>query len=258
MEAGTEVLTEAQREQYDRDGYLIVTDAGIPNEVLDGAVADTKDLYEEEEFGERSDEHGVFYTSHRIMDAWKISANVKAIALNPRIIAILRELYGREPLPFQTLTFPFGTQQAVHSDTLHFNSKPPGYMAGVWVALEDMDMDNGPVEYYPGTHKLPEVTMQTIGADPDYSHYTKYEQYIRELIEREGLEPHYATIKKGEVLIWSANILHGGSKQRDPARSRHSQVTHFYFEGCRYYTPMTSEDPDTEEGTFWRDPQWIR
>jgi ectoine hydroxylase-related dioxygenase (phytanoyl-CoA dioxygenase family) len=258
VEAGADILTAAQREQFDRDGYFIIEDIGIPNEVLDAAIADMDGLYEEEEFGERTDEHGVFYTSHRIMDAWKISENVKAIATNPRMHAILRELYGREPLAFQTLNFPFGTQQAVHSDTIHFNSKPPGFMAGAWVALEDMDMDNGPVVYYPGSHKLPEITMQTVGVEADYTDYPQYERYIKDLIEREGLEPHYATINKGEAFIWSANILHGGSPQRDPARSRHSQVTHFFFEGCRYYTPMTSPDPDTEEGTFWRDPQWIR
>ena len=32
---------------------------------------------------------------------------------------------------------------------------PEGFMCGVWVALEDMDMENGPLVYYPGSHKLP-------------------------------------------------------------------------------------------------------
>jgi len=259
VEAGTGFVTDAQREQFDRDGFFIIEAAGIPDEVLDGAIADTKDLYEKETRAERHDEHGVFYTSHRIMDAWKISDNVKTIAMNPKIHGVLRELYGREPLAFQTLNFPFGTQQAAHSDTIHFNSKPPGYMAGVWVALEDMDMDNGPVVYYPGSQKLPEVTMQDVGVEADYSDYPHYERHIADLIEREGLEPSYATINKGEVLIWSANILHGGSPQRDPARSRHSQVTHFFFEGCRYYTPMMSPEPSSDdEGVFWREPEWIR
>jgi ectoine hydroxylase-related dioxygenase (phytanoyl-CoA dioxygenase family) len=258
VEAGTGTVTDAQRDQFHRDGYLVVEDVGIPEEVLDGAIADTKDRYEKEIKSERMGEDGVLYTSHRILDAWKISDNVKAIALNSRVHSILRELYGREPLPFQTLNFPFGTQQAVHSDTIHFNSIPPGFVAGVWVALEGMDMENGPVVYYPRSQKLPEVTMQTVGVKADYSDYPHYERYIADVIEREGLEPRYATIKKGEVLIWSANILHGGSPQRDPARSRHSQVTHFFFEGCRYYTPMTSPDPSSEEGVFWRDPQWIR
>jgi ectoine hydroxylase-related dioxygenase (phytanoyl-CoA dioxygenase family) len=265
MGAGAEaaIVTPEQRERWERDGYMIVEDTGIAPAVLDGVMADTNSLYMkepgEERWGEaNTPEHGVFFTWHRIMDAWHLSANVKQVALNPRILAILEELFGRKPLPFQTLNFPFGTQQAAHSDTIHFDSIPQDFMVGVWVALEDMDMDNGPVCYYPGSHKLPRVTMQTIGVEADSSNYSPhYEDAIRDLVKREGLEPEYALIKKGQALIWAANLLHGGAEQRDMSRSRYSQVTHVYFEGCRYYTPLMSSDPGSEDGTFWRDPQWI-
>ena len=110
---------------------------------------------------------------------------------------MLEELYGREPLPFQTLNFKLGTQQAAHSDALHFNSMPAGFMCGVWVALEDIDMDNGPLVYYPGSHKLPELTMQDIGAEAREDEYPKYEQYIRRVIEREGLEARLRHDPKG-------------------------------------------------------------
>jgi hypothetical protein len=53
--------------------------------------------------------------------------------------------------------------------------------------------------------------------------------------------------------VWSANLLHGGSPQRDKNRTRKSQVTHYFFEGCKYYTPAISE-PDN---VHWRNPQWI-
>jgi hypothetical protein len=54
-------------------------------------------------------------------------------------------------------------------------------------------------------------------------------------------------------VIWAANLLHGGSLQRNKQRSRHSQVTHYFFEGCKYYTPILS----TRDQITWRDPQWI-
>ena len=47
-------------------------------------------------------------------------------------------------------------------------------------------------------------------------------------------------MKKGRAFIWSANLFHGGSPIRDKSRSRHSQVTHYYFRNCMYYTPLTS------------------
>ena len=73
------------------------------------------------------------------------------------------------------------------------------------------------------------------------------------MIEREALEPHYGLLKKGQALVWASNLLHGGAHQQDRERSRHSQVTHVFFEGCRYYTPMRSDS----ERIHWRDPVWI-
>ena len=78
-----------------------------------------------------------------MFNGWKLSRAVRAIALAPRVLRLLRQLYDRKPLPFQTLNFPIGTEQKVHSDVIHFSSDPPSYMCGVWVALEDIDMGNG-------------------------------------------------------------------------------------------------------------------
>jgi hypothetical protein len=245
----SQLLTSEQRERYERDGFLVLDDTGCPPEVIDGAVADLEHLFE----GEGRKANGVFYSARRIQDAWRVSANVRALARSPYVRGILAELYGREPLAFQTLNFPYGSEQAVHSDAIHFNSDPPGFMCGVWVALEDIDMDNGPLVYYPGSHRLQELRMQDVGADSRADDYPRYERFVAEEIERRGLEPAYGTIRKGQALIWATNLLHGGLAQRDPARTRHSQVTHFFFEGCRYYTPMLTGEGHVE----WRDPTWI-
>ena len=42
--------------------------------------------------------------------------------------------------------------------------------------------------------------------------------------------------------IWAANLLHGGSRQNDRSLTRWSQVTHYYFEDCVYYTPGHSDE----------------
>jgi Phytanoyl-CoA dioxygenase (PhyH) len=244
-----ETITRAERERFERDGYLVLGSTGCPPERLTGAVADLEGLYE----GDGRTEGGVFYHHRRVQDAWRRSANVRAVALSHHVHTILAALYGRTPLPFQTLNFRQGSEQAAHSDTIHFNSKPAGFMCGVWVALEDIDMDNGPLVYYPGSHRLPEVTMQDVGVPAREDQYPRYERYIADLIEKTGLEPAYGTLRKGRALIWSANLLHGGLLQRDPTRTRHSQVTHYFFAGCRYYTPMMSGEGHVE----WRDPTWI-
>jgi ectoine hydroxylase-related dioxygenase (phytanoyl-CoA dioxygenase family) len=263
-------VTDEQRQSFEREGYLVF-DPGLDEATLDGVVADMEGKYGEGEAARL----GVTYADrNRVQDAWRISANVKAVALAPRVLGLLEGLYGRRPLPFQTLNFPKGTEQLPHADAFHFNSLPPTFMCGVWVALEDADMENGPLIYYPGSHKLPEVRTEDLnlrGGQPAgralYSWlrrlarrpqrvedaYQAYERFVAGLISRHGLAPRYATVRKGQALVWASNLLHGGAARADKARSRHSQVTHYFFEGCRYYTPVLSHGGRV----VWRDPAWI-
>lgn len=239
-------VTEAEREKFERDGYLVMDDLGYSDALLDGIVADLDGLYE----GDERVVDDVFYARHRIGGAWRISDNVKGLALHPNVLATVEDLYGRKPLPFETLDFRRGTQQPTHSDTIHFNSMPRGFMCGVWVALEDIDMENGPVVYYPGSHKLEEITLEDVGPDADEAAYSRF---IAETIGRLGLEPEYATIRKGQTFIWASNLLHGGSPQTDMSRTRLSQVTHFFFEDCRYWSPLYSKGDEIH----WLHPNWI-
>jgi len=239
------VLSESQVAEFNERGYL-VADFDLDEAMLDNIIEKLQPLYPED------------YQQNptlpaRIQDAWKTVDEVRQLARNERIAAALQQLLGRQSLPFQTLNFPIGTRQFTHSDTIHFNSIPSNYMAGVWVALEDIDEDNGPLLYYPGSHKLHEYSMNDFDLEPGYHNYPKYEECIQQVVEREQLEGEYGTIKKGEALIWHANLLHGGAPQKDLTRSRHSQVTHYYFADCKYYTPMNS----TADQVNFRDPFWI-
>ena len=179
----------------------------------------------------------------RIQDAWRYNDDVRAIAINSAILSILSKLYGRRPIPFQTLNFPVGTQQHFHSDLLHFSSVPERFMCGVWLALEDIDDDNGPLIYYPGTHKWPIYSNEQIGhlvtERRSFSQAT-FEPLWRSLVEALGIMPRRFCAKKGQALIWAANLMHGGAKQISADRTRWSQVTHYYFENCAYFTPMAS------------------
>jgi len=269
-----EMLRRNDKEEFDSQGFLVF-DPGIDMAVIDEAYSDLIDLYPPE--GTPSDNmqgRVAQRDARRIQDAWRISPAVKKIATAPRVLDVLRDLYGRKPLPFQTLNFKVGSEQRTHSDTFHFNSRPAGFMCGVWVALEDVDMDNGPVMYYPGSQKWEEIALPHVDEfsargetakkvarlkarfrylrDPKADYFV-YEHVIQQRVDHAGAKPVYATIRKGQAFIWAANLLHGGSPQRDRGRTRMSQVTHYFFEGCRYYTPLLQRGPFTR----WRTPEWI-
>jgi hypothetical protein len=185
---------------------------------------------------------------NRVQDAWTFVPAVRELATDPTVLATLEALYRRRPVPFQTLNFLRGTEQATHSDLVHFNSLPPRYMAGVWIALEDVGPESGPLHYFPGSHRLPVFELHDLGlAGSSLSNrdeqYDVYNDFVGELLVESGLEKETLALKKGQALIWAANLLHGGEPILDPTSTRRSQVTHCYFEESRYYTPLYSDPP---------------
>jgi phytanoyl-CoA dioxygenase PhyH len=284
MGAGAEqttLLSDEQLAGWDRDGFIVI-DVPAPIELLDDVLSEVEPLYHDEFHpGPTATVDGVVYTRHpvstgadefhwqRIKEAWKLCDSVRALALSPQALATVEQLHGRKVMPFQTLNFPVGTQQPAHADSMAFQSDPAGFMCGLWVALEDMDMDNGPLIYYPGSHKLPvptwdeidRVTGRTVKRE-DFDSYDEfmqkrsgqYQDYCDALVPMHDLQPAYGTIRKGQALIWSSNLLHGGSKQNDPSRTRHSQVTHYFFEDTRVFTPMRNEGSHI----YYDYPEWIR
>jgi len=194
--------------------------------------------------------------SVRAQDAWKDDWRVREIAANPDVIDLLSALYGRRAFPFQTLNFPVGTQQDGHADYVHFNSIPDRFMCGVWLAFEDIDEDNGPLFYYPGSHRWPTYQNEHLGVSHrqlahSHSEYDRYVRLWERMARKQGVKREIFRAKKGQALIWAANLVHGGSVQNDPSRTRWSQVTHYFFEGCAYTTPLAN---DVYQGrTLYRD-----
>ena len=229
--------------QFAEQGYVIIDDLGIDNigEIIDSIVKDLTPIY-----GEKGKVKSAWIYHDRIQDAWTFNQEVKKIATAPKIINLLKIIYQREPIPFQTLNFRFGTEQSTHSDSIHFSSVPARFMCGVWIALEDIDGNNGPLHYYPGSHKLPIFDLNDLGITGSYQNkpydfYAVYEEFLQSLIEYNGLKKVELYVKKGQALIWAANLLHGGSPVLDNNRTRYSQVTHYYFSDCMYYIPLLSD-----------------
>ena len=182
----------------------------------------------------------------RIQDAWTFDEDVRAIAANQVVLDLLSKLYGRPAFPFQTLNFPVGTQQEAHTDMVHFSSLPERFMCGVWLAMEDIGPDAGPLFYLPGSHRWPPLTNAIIGRRGSGSTLASaqapFAEGWRALREAYGATEEPFLARKGQALIWAANLLHGGSHQIDPTLTRWSQVTHYYFDECIYYTPAFSDE----------------
>lgn len=228
-------LTPEQHEmatQYNQEGFLVVPQL-VDHELIDRTLREIE--------GEYPARVGELPTRHQ--DLWKKYATVREVASLAPVFAVLRLLYDREPIPFQTLNFKFGTQQRAHSDTIHFSSTSARFMCGVWVAMEETDTNNGPLFYYPRSHRQAEFNYFDIGleAKPEYAEYPEYEDFIEEFMDAKGYQRQEIHMQKGDVLIWWSNLVHGDMPIKGDNVTRWSQVTHYYFEGCMYYSPRFSD-----------------
>lgn len=163
---------------------------------------------------------------------------------NEALLRLLSFLLGKPVLPFQSLSFVQGSEQRAHSDSIHMTTEPPGYLIATWSALEDCPEDSGPLYYYPGSHRLRYITTQdydsgntrfTIGENSN----RRYEDRIASLIQEHNLKKQVFLAKRGDVLVWHANLLHGGSAITRPGATRRSIVCHYYAEDVLCYHEMS-------------------
>jgi len=185
----------------------------------------------------------------RIQDAWTFCDEVKQLATNKKILEILSILYGRHAFPFQTLNFGVGTQQPAHSDHIHFHSYPEKFMCGVWIALEDVDEQNGALIYYPGSQNWIQLSNEHFCVNPEitkqgnnFTHEMKFSEAWEMLGEHYNVAPKPVSLKKGQAVIWTSSVVHGGYPISDKSRTRWSQVSHYYFDDCVYTTPLANSE----------------
>lgn len=180
----------------------------------------------------------------KIMFAYRHSAVLRKVVERKDMLEMLSFLHDRKMEPFQSLNFLAGSEQAAHSDYIHMTTYPHGFLAASWIALEEITEKNGPVAYYPGSHKLPYLT------NADFPHggsffrigneaNSRYEQKIAEVIEAHQLTPQLFTAAPGDVLFWHANLIHEGQPIRQKGSSRKSMVIHYFARDAICYHELT-------------------
>ena len=184
--------------------------------------------------------------SNREQDLWRKNKYIDTAFRFPPLLSLLSHILGREVIPFQSINFEKGSGQAAHSDSIHMTTEPFGYMIAVWIALEDIREGSGELMYYPGSHKLPFITNKDFNhgntrwaIHPD--HYTRYEEKIKEIIEQNKLKQATFLPRKGDLLIWHANLLHGGMPIVRPELTRKSMVFHYYAKDVLCYAERTEK-----------------
>jgi hypothetical protein len=231
--------------QWAEDGYIIIRGMFRP-EQLDAAWASYEAAIESGTFGNQKqrDPLSGAYTARILNPHLHIEA-FKGVLNDPQAVRVVGMLLGADALPFQTIAGHLGSQQKAHSDSIHMTTYPEGFLAANWIAFEDIHPDSGPLEFYPGSHRLPYIYSRDCGIGLDegragYDAYqAKYEPAVQQALRDSGLKPEYFTCRKGDVLFWHANLLHGGSLIRNGTLTRKALVCHYFAQGCVCYHDYT-------------------
>lgn len=216
-------------------GYLIFRGFFNENEVAE-VNAEVDQLLEKGSVNERK--------NNKIFFAYRQSEKLGQLVRRKELVDLMSALTGRRMQPFQSLNFIKGSQQRAHSDSIHMTTYPRGYLTAIWIALEQVDDQSGPLFYYPGSHRLPYVmnsdfdhggNRYQIGTDAN----GRYEDKIESILEANNFPKAYFYTEPGDLLIWHANLIHGGDPIKDPSRTRKSMVVHYFGEDVICYHELT-------------------
>ena len=127
-----------------------------------------------------------------------------------------------------------GYETPPHQDAHSHHAGPT--MAGIWVALHDVDETMGRVQVLPGSHKRgvrPVFEAQGVGG-------------VQCEIYEDETEWHVSNFEKGDVLIFNSRTVHRAEPNTNASRARLSVDTRF----CDYGAPVFSTNLEPHHG--WR------
>lgn len=222
-----------QLRQYITDGYMVLP-GFISLETVENMNREVEQLL-------ASKKANFNYTGRKIINLYENSelAN-RAFFRNDNLLRIFSFIFQKEIVPFHSINFLYGSEQKAHSDSIHMMTEPKGYLGAAWFALEPCTSENGPVFYYPGSHRLDYLTTEhynsgntwlTVGQDSN----ARYEAALAKVLEKQSFEKRYFLANPGDLLIWHANLIHGGSAIKQPGATRKSMVCHYFCEDVICY-----------------------
>lgn len=243
------VLSAEQKEKWDRDGYLVLpqffaADIIDPINALIVTLSDPhtrpRDLASRLVVDLLSGPSGdqrvrladapveALSRPVKFNDLFLETDIVRACSLHPRLVPILDELLDGAPAVCNSLNFIQGSEQTDHIDSWFMPPPVLNKMVVTSVCLEDVHPDAGPLVYYPGSHKIPPYRFSDGRLNAIEAEMQGCFDYVHGEIEKRGLKRETFIGRKGDVFIWSAQLAHGGSPIKDPARTRRSLVTHYW------------------------------
>jgi len=168
----------------------------------------------------------------KYLDTFYFSGHGKRLSLNQCAVNFLSAIFEERPLCFQSLHFERGSTQGIHQDTAYVVVDQPLNLAASWIALEDVQPGSGELMYYPCSHRFSDHLYS--GRYKHFNHerdshqeHMSHLESLHQKAKEAGLSLQKFRPKKSDMLIWHADLAHGGLPIQDAALTRRSYVSHY-------------------------------
>ncbi|MEM9255386.1 MAG: phytanoyl-CoA dioxygenase family protein [Pseudomonadota bacterium] len=265
----TGLISEQQAEKlrfWRHNGYVILEQAIAPD-IIDAAAAELDKAYaggfrralfecHKVKAGNTKWDPAVLEHAAKVLDLHHFSIPMREIMFAPAIEEFLGLIFESKAFATQSLGFLRGSGQEGHQDSAYVPFTMPRSFAATWIALEDVTIGAGELFYYVGSHLFPDFLYggryKSI-AEAERNGYTverdEIQQHVSSLVNRAqeaGMTKQLFAAKKGDVLVWHADLVHGGNPV-SKAITRKSFVTHY----CpKRLSPVFSERSDIDLHSF--------
>ncbi|XP_043229512.1 phytanoyl-CoA dioxygenase domain-containing protein 1-like [Amphibalanus amphitrite] len=149
----------------------------------------------------------------------------RAVTFSDKVRALCRSLRFSAPAVAQSMYIfkqpGIGGEVTPHQDATFLYTEPPSAIAGLWMALEDADVENGCLWFAPGSHKGP-VTRRFV-RNPDPAGPRLLFRGQQQEVDPEAFVP--VPVKRGGCVLISGLVQHRSSANTS-ARSRHIYTFH--------------------------------
>ena len=225
-------LSDAQLDQFNRDGFLAIRGLIKPQEIVEiresfmsqaanGPVPGLSDLPRgTPSANDPLSRYPRMMHPHKHADK-AVGQLAMRYMLDPRLQPVLADLFGETPFAVQSMFYfkpPGARGQDLHQDNFYLRVKPGTCMAA-WIAVDDADAGNG------GMMCVPQTAMLDI-ACPEPSDPALF--FTTEHVEPpDGLEPQMMELKAGDVLFFNGSVIHGSTPNTSTDRFRRSLIFHY-------------------------------
>jgi ectoine hydroxylase-related dioxygenase (phytanoyl-CoA dioxygenase family) len=274
---------------FRRDGFLIVRGLVSPEEVeqlkqhtedlMQGRLPQQTSLMETKKAEKGTDVQGLKRPPEHLSPEekadWWLRVHMlhrelevhERFLLHPRVIDVLEALIGPDVIAMQSMLFlkgPGKPGQGFHQDSFYIPTYPDS-LCGAWLAVDDVDEENGCMYFTPGSQNEPiyppaenygygDAALKGIETVQGVSDTDETKNTLVAIARRKygvtgrGVNETAAIMKAGDVAFFGGHVFHRSFTNVSKNRFRRSFVGH--YSNARGYTDWGARHDNLPQGGF--------